>query len=111
MQFLMSHFEGALLNDTRKREEKIEWNNKIGITKIHWEMLTCFRILLLVKQYIFKRGSTVVTFSSCVGQNEPYCHTSLKQRKGANTTQKPAYEEKVKGAQKGGYLPNMCGPK
>ena len=49
MQFLMSHFEGALLHDTHKREEKIEWNNKIGITKIHWEILTCFRILLLVK--------------------------------------------------------------
>ena len=46
----MSHFEGALLNDTRKMEEKkLNGNNKIGIAKIHWEILTCFRILLLVK--------------------------------------------------------------
>ena len=78
IQLLMSHFEGALLNDTRKRENKINGIIKIGITKIHWGILICFRNLLLVKYYIFKGGSTVVTFSSCVGQNEPYCHTSLK---------------------------------
>ena len=30
MQFLMSHFEGALLNDTRKREEKINGIIKLG---------------------------------------------------------------------------------
>ena len=44
MQFLMSHFEGALLNDTRKRENKINGIIKIGITKIHWGILICIRI-------------------------------------------------------------------
>ena len=44
MQLLMSHFEGALLNDTRKRENKINGIIKIVITKIHWGILICIRI-------------------------------------------------------------------